>query len=125
LLSYCSYPFCNCSIRASRLRSTNSPYESTLGRISLVVKEVVEDESARGRTGFRHCRMGAGRQLLQAPDHFVDDLSIIAYSQTWESQNPKFQLCDHENDLSYWVGEIPTPERAAELLAEHGEPLDE
>ena len=54
---------------------------------------------------------------------FVEDLSIIAYHQTWESQNPKFQLCDHENDLSYWVGEIPSPERAAKLLEEHGEPL--
>ena len=56
---------------------------------------------------------------------FVDDLSIIAYRQTWETEDPKFQLCDHENDLSYWVGEIPTPQRAAELLGEHGEPLDE
>ena len=56
---------------------------------------------------------------------FVDDLSIIAYRQTWETEDPKFQLCDHENDLSYWVGDIPTPELAAELLEAHGEPLDE
>ena len=54
---------------------------------------------------------------------FVDDLSIIAYRKTWETKDPKFQLCDHENDLSCWVGEIPTPERAAELLEVHGEPL--
>ena len=56
---------------------------------------------------------------------YVDDLSIIAYRQTWETDNLKFQLCDHEHDLNYWVGEIPTPRRAAELLGEHGEPLDE
>ena len=56
---------------------------------------------------------------------FVNDLSIIAYRQTWESEDPKFQLCDHENDLSCWVEEIPTPQRAAELLREHGEPLNE
>jgi hypothetical protein len=56
---------------------------------------------------------------------FVDDLSIIAYRQSWEIEPPKFQLCDHENDLSYWVGEIPSPTRAAELLKEHGESLDE
>ena len=56
---------------------------------------------------------------------YVDDLSIIAYRQTWKTDDPKFQLCDHENDLNYWVGEIPTPQRAAELLGEHGEPLDE
>jgi hypothetical protein len=56
---------------------------------------------------------------------FVDDLFIIAYRQTWETDDPKFQLCGHENDLNYWVGKIPTPQRAAELLREYGEPLDE
>ena len=56
---------------------------------------------------------------------YVDDLSIIAYRQTWETDDPKFQLCDHENDLNYWVGEILPPQRAAGLLREHGEPLDE
>jgi hypothetical protein len=56
---------------------------------------------------------------------FVDDLSIIPYRQTWETEDPKFQLCDHDNDLSCWVREIPTPERAAELFEAHGEPLDE
>jgi hypothetical protein len=54
---------------------------------------------------------------------FSDDMSIIAYRQTWETEDPKFQLCNHENDLSYWVVEIPSPERAAKLLEEHGEPL--
>jgi len=56
---------------------------------------------------------------------YTDDLSIIAYRQTWETEDPEFQLCDHENDLSYWVREIATPQQAAELLREHGEPQDE
>ena len=56
---------------------------------------------------------------------FIDNLSIIAYRQTWESEDPKFQLCDHENDLSYWVREIPTPQQAAQFLREYGEPLGE
>ncbi len=56
---------------------------------------------------------------------YVDDLSIIAYRQTWETTDPQFQLCDHENDLSYWVREIPNPQQAAQLLREHGEPLYE
>jgi hypothetical protein len=56
---------------------------------------------------------------------YVENLSIIAYRQTCETQDPKFQLCDHENDLSCWVREIPTPRQAAKLLREHGEPLDE
>ena len=56
---------------------------------------------------------------------YVEDLSIIAYRHPWETQDPKFQLCDHENDLSYWVRDIPTPRQAAKLLRAHGEPLDE
>jgi hypothetical protein len=56
---------------------------------------------------------------------YTGDLSILAYPQAWETNDSKFQLCDHENDLSYWVREIPTPQRAAQLLREHGEPLYE
>ena len=56
---------------------------------------------------------------------YTEALSILAYRQAWETEDPEFQLCDHENDLSYWVREIPTPQRAAQLLREHGEPLYE
>ena len=52
----------------------------------------------------------------------TEDLSILAYRRVWETGTPEFQLCDHGNDLSYWVREIPTPQRAAELLRQHGEP---
>jgi hypothetical protein len=94
--------------------------------MSWVAKEEAADESGRSRTGFHWGWLGAGGSFYK---HliigYVDDLSIIAYRQTWETEDPKFQLCDHENDLSYWVGEIPTPTRAAGLLREHGEPLDE
>jgi hypothetical protein len=51
---------------------------------------------------------------------YRQDLSIIAYRQTWETEDPKFQLCDHEKDLGYWVREIPTPQQAAELLKKSG-----
>lgn len=56
---------------------------------------------------------------------YTDILSILAYRKTWKTGEPRFQLCDHENALDYWVNEIPTPEQAARLLREHGEPLDE
>jgi hypothetical protein len=60
---------------------------------------------------------------------YTDSLSILAYRSAWESQDeeedPEFQLCDHENDLSYWVREIPTPHQAAQLLSQYGEPLNE
>ena len=57
---------------------------------------------------------------------YKDELSILAYRDAWEkTDSPQFQLCDHENDLSCWVQDIPTPQQAATLLSEHGEPLDE
>lgn len=54
---------------------------------------------------------------------YAQHLSIIAYPQVWETGLLEFQICDHENELSYWVKEIVTPERAALLLEEHEEPL--
>ena len=57
---------------------------------------------------------------------YTEELSILAYPQaSEESGNLEFQLCDHENNLSCWVREIVTPERAAQLLQEYGEPVPE
>jgi hypothetical protein len=56
---------------------------------------------------------------------YTEDLSILAYRPAWEADTPEFQLCDHHNDLGCWVGEIPTPQQAAQLLKEHGVPLNE
>jgi hypothetical protein len=56
---------------------------------------------------------------------YTKDLSILAYRQAWETGNLEFQLCDHENDLGCWVREIVTPQHAAELLREYGEPISE
>ncbi len=57
---------------------------------------------------------------------YTEELSILAYPQaSEESGNLEFQLCDHENNLSCWVKEIVTPERAAQLLQEYGEPVPE
>ncbi len=57
---------------------------------------------------------------------YTEELSILAYPQaSEESGNLEFQLCDHENNLSCWVREIVTPERAAQLLLEYGQPVPE
>ena len=57
---------------------------------------------------------------------YTDTLSILAYRSAWQTdQDPEFQLCDHENELTYWVRAIPTLQEAQKLLREHGEPLDE
>jgi hypothetical protein len=53
------------------------------------------------------------------------DLSILAPWWVWGSDDPVFELCDEERNLSYWVRVVPTPRQAAELLEEYGGPPEE
>jgi hypothetical protein len=39
--------------------------------------------------------------------------------------DPVYELCDGEREITYWVREIPTPQHAAMLLEEHGGPPEE
>jgi hypothetical protein len=39
--------------------------------------------------------------------------------------DPVYELCDGEREITYWVREIPTPRHAAMLLREHGGPPKE
>jgi hypothetical protein len=52
------------------------------------------------------------------------DLSILAHTQAWTSEDPMFELCDTERNLVYWAKVIPTPREAKELLEEHGKPFE-
>ncbi len=55
-----------------------------------------------------------------------DSLSILAYApRAHEPENPGFELLDHERNLTYGVQQIPSPQRAAHLLQEHGQPPEE
>jgi hypothetical protein len=57
---------------------------------------------------------------------YTDDrLSILARKEAWQTDDPTFELIDHESDLTYWVQEIPTPRQAKEMLQEHGQPPQE
>jgi hypothetical protein len=53
------------------------------------------------------------------------DLCVLVHRSTWESNEPTYELYDVDKHVSYWVHEIPTPERAAALLEEHGESSEE
>ena len=57
--------------------------------------------------------------------HDGDILSILAYSEPRETEGPLFELIDHERNLTYGVQEIPTPQQAARLLVENGQPPEE
>ena len=54
-----------------------------------------------------------------------DGVSILAPKEAWETDDPVFELVDHERDLTYGVQEIPTPRQAQKLLLEHGQPPGE
>ena len=54
-----------------------------------------------------------------------DVLSILAHREVWETEDPVFELIDHERNLTYGVQEIPTPQQAAQILQEHGQPPEE
>ena len=54
-----------------------------------------------------------------------DEISILAGKEAWESDDPVFELIDHERDLTYTVPEIPTPPQAQQMLLEHGQPPGE
>jgi hypothetical protein len=77
--------------------------------------------------------LDAGWQLDGSFDEHLlvghDDghLSVLAHGWVWETNDPIFELCDHEGeeDITYWVREVPTPQRAVELLREHGGPVEE
>jgi hypothetical protein len=64
-------------------------------------------------------------------DHLVigyteDGLSILAGKEAWENRDsPVFVILDDENDLTYEVQEVPTPEQARKTLQEHGLPPEE
>ena len=35
-----------------------------------------------------------------------DHLSILADLEVWESENPAFEIIDHERNITYWVQEM-------------------
>ena len=50
------------------------------------------------------------------------NLCVLLHRSTWEADEPAYELYDVGRGVSYWAHEKPTPDRAAELLEEYGEP---
>jgi hypothetical protein len=53
------------------------------------------------------------------------ELCVLVHRSTWETDQPAYEPYDAGLHISCWVHEIPTPERAAMLLEEHGETPEE
>lgn len=54
-------------------------------------------------------------------------LSLLAHKESWDPDDPAFEILDHEEMTTYWAhgDEVPTPRHAAQLLREHGQPPEE
>lgn len=61
-------------------------------------------------------------ELVVGHDSIV---SLLVYPWAWENDDPAFEISHEAKDTTYWVREIPTPQRATELIEEHGGPPDE
>ena len=53
---------------------------------------------------------------------YTNDLSVLAPEEAWDTEDPIFEIIEHERNATYWVNEVPTPQQAQELLQEHAEP---
>ena len=54
-----------------------------------------------------------------------DSTSLLAHREVWGADQPVFEILDHENLVTYWVSEIPTPRQATKLLRKIGQPPEE
>ena len=54
------------------------------------------------------------------PDEATKNISVCAWPSVWNVPEPKFDLYDADRNVTVWTHQIPTPEQAAKLLAEHG-----
>ena len=52
-------------------------------------------------------------------------VSILVYPWAWEDDDPAFEISHEFKNTTYWVREIPTPQRAVELIEENGGPPEE
>jgi hypothetical protein len=52
-------------------------------------------------------------------------LSLLAHREHWGTDQPIFEILDHEDMSTYWVEEVPTPQQALQLLPVHGRPPEE
>lgn len=87
--------------------------------------------SSVNREAIQQSFIGSGWDLDDSFSEYLiigyscDSLSILAYAQAREPEDPVFELIDHERNLTYGVQRVTSPQQAAQLLQEHGQPPEE
>jgi hypothetical protein len=51
-----------------------------------------------------------------------EQFSLLAHEEVWGTDDPIFEILDHDKMLNYWIAEVPTPHQAETLVREHGKP---
>ena len=57
--------------------------------------------------------------------HNSERVSLLAHREHWGTDDPLFEILDHEKMTTYWVHEVPTPQQATQLLRDHGKAPEE
>jgi hypothetical protein len=57
--------------------------------------------------------------------HNGERISLLAHREYWDTDNPIFEILDHEEMTTYWVYEVPTPKQATQFLQEHAQPPEQ
>ncbi|MCA1740799.1 MAG: hypothetical protein LC740_18855 [Actinobacteria bacterium] len=57
--------------------------------------------------------------------HDSERVSLLAHREHWGTDDPLFEILDHEKMTTYWVHEVPTPQQATQLLRDHGKAPEE
>jgi hypothetical protein len=57
--------------------------------------------------------------------HDGERVSLLAHREHWGTDNPLFEILDHEEMTTYWMHEVPSPQQATQLLREHGKDPEE
>ena len=54
--------------------------------------------------------------------HDGERISLLAHREHWGTDNPIFEILDHEEMTTCWVYEVPTPHQSTRLLQDHVQP---
>src|SRR5918995_78241 len=82
----------------------------------------VEREEIEQRFLDSGCQLDGSFEGYLLIGHDGERVSLLAHREHWGTNNPIFELLDHEEMTTYWIDEVPTPHQAAQLLGEHDQP---
>jgi hypothetical protein len=91
----------------------------------MLAEEIRQDFEAAGWDVGRPVGEEEAERLEMAVRGEAGKYTITAHRSVLVLDEPVLELCDRDLSRVAWVRKVPTPDRAAELLAKYGSPADE